>query len=775
MRVGPLFLLLLSSTALAANDEAASGVVEQGGLVKSLLFSGELQAVEERLVNTPNISRLWIYPVSYLTPEGEPVRPGDLLVDFDRTSMEYRKLETEKEREDARQSLARKETELESRKLDLLLQLAEAEKRLRNARLYADLDPQLIARADAERYQYEFSRAQIEVDKARQQIDSLAEAGRAELQVERLNLQKAELELRQIIGDLEKMSIHATAPGLPLYAWSNEGRKIQVGDNVFKGTPVLRIPSMENLQIIVSVYDAEFAGVRVGQPATVVLDAIPDRTFSARVLRIPEAATTPRAGFSRHQTRRFTVEVLLLEKDLSVMKPGMSARVEIPVTAGHGLIVPRSKVFLDDENRTFVLPRGAAAPVQVEVLDCNHDQALVKADLTTGMVLDEPEAANPRRGRAPQWHTVTAEDLLFTVSGSGTLEAARSTDITPPVVPNVWSFKIKRMVPEGKSVKGGEVVAELDAPEVHATLIEERASLEKIRQQLEKTRASLDLKLDALELQLEEASVASDKASNKLLHARQFESSLKILEAENEAQFARRKVEVLDAKLKSTRQGVELELELLRDREELHRRLAASAEEVLRRLQLRAPRDGIAIYAKNWANEKKQVGGDVMLAERVLYLPDLESLHVVGQVSELDAGKIRLGQKVQISIDALPDESFSGHIAKISQIFTQASWDRPVKVVEVEVELERADSARMRPGMVARLRVAVDRFEQVVTVPLTMVRTEGDDVFVWLQRDRRAVKTPIRLGRNNGVVGIVEAGLVEGDRILEHPPTRLRN
>lgn len=769
MRIGSLLLLSFSLVAAPAGDSPATAdAVRHGDLVKTLIFSGELQALKETLVNTPNITRLWVYPIAYLAPEGVPVQPGDVLASFDRTAMEYRRLEREKAREDARLAVARKETELEIRRQDLLLQLASAKKRFRIAELYAALDPELITAAEAEKYRYELSTARLEVEKLEGRLRNETEAGQAELEVEQLKLRKAELDLRQMVGDIQKMTIYATREGIPLYAHTSQ-RKVQVGDNVYKGSPVLRLPDMSQLKVRIAVFDSEFPALRLGQSAKVTLDAVPGRSFAGRVIWIPEAATSPRQRFLKSSARLFQVDVLLLETDPALMKPGMSARVEIPTRAGSGLLVPRSHVFYRNDGTAYVRPRGAR-PAQVEIIDSNHSEALVDGDLTPGTLLERPVPPSSSKSPKADWHLVKRDDLRFTVSGSGVLEAARSVEIGPPVVPNTFTFKIKWMAPEGAPVKAGDAVVVLDSPEVRQTLVQEESSLEKVRQELEKTQASLQLKLDTLELELEETRAAAEKASGKLQQARLFEAGLQIREAELEAELSRKRVALLEEKLRLTRQGVQLELELLKERENLHRQLAESARLVLSLLRLKAPRDGIVIYKKNWNNEKKQIGDDINVWQTILFLPELDSLQVAGQISELDAGRIRINQPVDVAIDALPDRTFRGRITEISQIFTQASPDRPVKVVEVKVKLDQIDTAVMRPGMVARLNVITDEFEDVLAVPLIMVRTDGGSSFVWVNRNGDPVKTAVEIGAANGVMGIVRRGLEDGDEILTHPP-----
>jgi multidrug efflux pump subunit AcrA (membrane-fusion protein) len=75
----------------------------------------------------------------------------------------------------------------------------------------------------------------------------------------------------------------------------------------------------------------------------------------------------------------------------------------------------------------------------------------------------------------------------------------------------------------------------------------------------------------------------------------------------------------------------------------------------------------------------------------------------------------------------------------------------------------------MRPGMAARLAVEIDAFHGVLAVPLAVVQEEGGRSFVTVQENGRSVRRPVTVGRNNGIVAIVEKGLRAGDRVAGKP------
>ena len=66
--------------------------------------------------------------------------------------------------------IAQKQAEQEVEELDLFLNLAQAEKSHRVARLYADIDPQLLARSEAEKYRFEADQSQLEIEKANERL-----------------------------------------------------------------------------------------------------------------------------------------------------------------------------------------------------------------------------------------------------------------------------------------------------------------------------------------------------------------------------------------------------------------------------------------------------------------------------------------------------------------------------------------------------------------------------------------------------------------------------
>ena len=736
---------------------------------KYLTLTGQLAARDSTIVTVPRDSSLWSFIVTDLVPEGNQVEPGDLLVRFDSTELAKRALELEKSKEDTRIQIAQTKAQQEARLQDLRLAVATAQKNLNVANLYVGIDRSLIPASEAERYEFDFSKSKVELDKATERLAGHDAATAAELAVNELDFKRAEIGLEKVRNELGRMTIRAPNPGTVIHGLNLEGRKIEVGDSLFKESQVVLLPDMSSVTVRATTFDGDFALLQLGAPATVTFDAYPEREFAGSILELPEVAKPKNRN---SELNLFTVEILLHEVDLSIMKPGMTARVEIPVDTPESIVIPRRSLAFEEDGGSYVV--SAKTPdqhVPVEVVDSNSYQLSIRGELADGDILLDQQSLRSHSSRPElEWIDVNRENLKFTVSATGVLKAAGSVAITPPAIRNTWRFKIIRMTPEGTEVEAGDPVVAFDPSEQLQLFQQEEANLKKVEEELEKVRASQILSERDLELELEEALVQLERAENKLGQAQQFDSGLKILEAGQEQILARSKVDLLTKKLESIREHSRLQSKILEETAALHASRIETAREAIDRLQVSAPQDGVVIYKRDWNNRKKQVGSDARMNEIVLSLPDLSSLIINGQVAEVDAGKVQVGQRVEISLDSMPDRTLSGRVAEVGKIYVQPSRDRPLRVLNIEVHFDEVDASRMGPEMIARLDIVIDHYRDVLSLPLSVIQIQGERSFVWVQRNSEILRQEIQLGENNGVVAVVTEGLHPGDKVSTSTP-----
>ncbi len=184
------------------------------------------------------------------------------------------------------------------------------------------------------------------------QIDALAQSGKAS----------------------EDLAIASPATGYVIEKNVVEGASIDAGMKLY------RIAALDRVWVEVEVYEADFARVRVGEPATVTLDYLPGRAYEAKVAYVyPYVDPVARTG-------RVRLELANRQLDL---RPGMYASVELASDLGSHVQVPASAVVYTGPRRlVFVdLGGGRFRPTEVQVGAESNGMYQVLAGLAPGDVV----------------------------------------------------------------------------------------------------------------------------------------------------------------------------------------------------------------------------------------------------------------------------------------------------------------------------------------------------------------------------------------------------
>lgn len=143
---------------------------------------------------------------------------------------------------------------------------------------------------------------------------------------------------------------------------------------------------------------------------------------------------------------------------------------------------------------------------------------------------------------------------------------------------------------------------------------------------------------------------------------------------------------------------------------------------VQKSLVIRAPYSGVVI-------EKLVLDGQRVMAGDPLYrVADLSEVWVEGEVFEGDLPLVRLGETVEVELQALPGQVRRGHI-----VFIQPTVSTDTRTVRVRVALDNADG-RLKPGMYATIRIRAAADEAVLHVPRSAVLSTGRRDLVFVQR-----------------------------------------
>jgi HlyD family secretion protein len=370
------------------------------------------------------------------------------------------------------------------------------------------------------------------------------------------------------------------------------------------------------------------------------------------------------------------------------------------------------------------------------------------------------------------WVEVRRDDLVLGAEVTGTLAALDSAAVGPPQIPDLWNQKIAFLAPEGTLVRKGTPVLGLDSSDLAHKLVEKTSEASSAEKELEKREASLAQVRSDDELRLAEAEAKRKRFALKAETPPDIIAGHSLLVARGDLSLAEREIAYVRKRLGfGARQGG-AELAALREKRD---RAAARVGEIRAQIEsmtVRAPRAGTVVYVADRRGEKKKIGDSVWQGERVIEIPDLSRMRADAQVDESDAGRIAVGQRVRLRLDAQPDLLFTGRVEKIHGAVEPRSENDRQKVVDLTVALDRTDPLRMRPGMRFRGQVETGRAPGVLLVPAEAVLITAAGPLVYRKTLLGVETVRPRLGRRNAGEVEVLGGLAAGDG-LSRTPARL--
>lgn len=375
--------LLCVLAACGRNDTPAStstARVARGTLVEVQLLTGSLDAERAHRVVVP-ATPAWDLAIRWLAEDGARVEAGDLLAELDAGELLTALTEATGQAESARDELVKQESAGERELSARAYALAEAEAALRRAEVDAGLPPEIASERERLDRELAVTRAKAARDRAREELRAAVADRDKGVGLQRITIDQAAAKLQTSERSLAALRLTAPAAGVVVIAaqpW--EGRKLQVGDELYPGFPVATIPELASLRVIASLSDVDDGRVRPQMPATCVLDAYPDRPLACRVLTVAPVAQEP----ARMSLRRaFLVTVGFSTVDEERMRPGMSVRVEVE-TARHPdlLLVPRGAVDWGGERPSVRHADGRVAAL--ELGPCDAQRCAVVSGLAEG-------------------------------------------------------------------------------------------------------------------------------------------------------------------------------------------------------------------------------------------------------------------------------------------------------------------------------------------------------------------------------------------------------
>jgi multidrug efflux pump subunit AcrA (membrane-fusion protein) len=414
-------------------------------------------------------------------------------------------------------------------------------------------------------------------------------------------------------------------------------------------------------------------------------------------------------------------------------------------------------------------------------------------------------------GATPTTYRVARAALPVTVSVRGDLESSKNLEVTSAVE---GQATIIVLAPEGKRVKKGDLVVELDGAALRDALTNQEIATRQAETTFRnavKTREIAEISVheyeDGTYPQAEQAALnALGSAESQLKMSRdKVEWSDRMLgigfvtESQNRSDHlnlqrdelnldnARTRLQVLreytrPKQITSLRAAIdqahanELALEVAaareRDKEEKLRDQVAKCK-------MLAPGDGIVVYANQemmrggGSQQPIQEGTPVRERQRILNIPDLSQMRLNAKVHESMVERVVPGLHARVRIDALPGEALKGVVEAVRPLpdpppggMGGMGFDLKVYTVYVRIV---DPPAQLRPGMSGDIEILVHQPADVLVVPVQAVLQYGGKNHVYVNSPDGPAPREVELGTTNDALVEVKQGVGEGEEILMNP------
>jgi multidrug efflux pump subunit AcrA (membrane-fusion protein) len=364
-----------------------------------------------------------------------------------------------------------------------------------------------------------------------------------------------------------------------------------------------------------------------------------------------------------------------------------------------------------------------------------------------------------------RWVPVVREDLVSSVEVQGSLAAVDSDTLGPPLVGDVWEFKISSMVPEGASVNEGDTVLTFDTSELERQLISQRNERDAAAAELARELSNERLTRQNEALRIAESEAKLRKVMLKVQRPADLTGSLELAAAQLDLELAQKELTHLQRRAEETRRQAAGDAQALTARRQHAEERVRRIERNIPRLTLKSPRSGTVIYVAAGNRPKKKVGDAVWWGEKLLEIAALEHMTARAEIDEVDVSRVAVGQRVTLRLEAHADTEHTGTVKTLGSIVERRGPDNPLRVVRLVIELDPTEGHRLRPGMRFRGSIEAARIPELLLMPMDAVSlTDGAPV----ARVRTATGdhlARLTLGRRNQSQVEVLSGVSEGDRV----------
>jgi membrane fusion protein (multidrug efflux system) len=358
------------------------------------------------------------------------------------------------------------------------------------------------------------------------------------------------------------------------------------------------------------------------------------------------------------------------------------------------------------------------------------------------------------------------------------VKLAYTADVLPnkqvAIFPKVSGY-IRRLGAElGDFVREGQLLVEIEAPELSAAVEQARAAVATAEANLNVARSTLEAtRANAANQQanlVRARAVATNDGRNAArledLHSRGLISAMDRDNARTNAESSQASLAAAEAQLAAALSQVETQksqVALARSSVEGAQASLKIAQTNLDNTRLLSPFPGY-ISARNLhpgSAVSSQAAGTSNSSVGVLVLQDIAVVKVQVEVQERHIPLVRVGSVARVLVDAYPDRTFQAKATRIVH-----ALDPRTRTLGVEMEIANREGL-LKPGMYARVELVIDHHAGALLVPGEAIFSEAEKPIVYVVTPAGVVaKRPITTGVGEGTLVEVSRGLTGDERVI---------
>jgi HlyD family secretion protein len=313
--------------------------------------TGVVEATRSVSIGPPQLRNQRRFKLMRLVDEGKAVSEGDFLMEFDTSDISsrlrdetanFQKVQEERQKK-------RSDSDIQLKNQNLSLEQAKSDLEKLEVKLSSQAD--LVSGIEIEQTRLQRDAAKTNVDFLEKKLKYQTESSQLDLQISQSNESHYRKRMDDLMDAMDAYTVRAPVSGMVIYKrnWNNEAK--EAGSDVSPMDTVMEIPDLSTIWAKVQIDEIDSGKVKVGQEASITVDAVQGRSFAGNIVNIGsilKQATTDRPQKVNDAYVQFK------NLDTKLLRPGMNLKAQIRV--GHYskvVVIPMTSIE-ERDGRSYV-------------------------------------------------------------------------------------------------------------------------------------------------------------------------------------------------------------------------------------------------------------------------------------------------------------------------------------------------------------------------------------------------------------------------------------